>query len=77
MNRLGIKDKLELNEIYIGLKNKENIEIEGIFSHFATLGINDKEWDNQLEKFKEITSDLSVASNIKNQEEKHTILFIE
>ena len=60
MNRLGIKDKLELNEIYIGLKNKENIEIEGIFSHFATLGINDKEWDNQLEKFKEITSDINL-----------------
>lgn len=60
MNRLGFKEKIELNEIYKELKNKENIEIEGIFTHFATLGINDKEWDNQLEKFKEITSDINL-----------------
>jgi len=60
MNRIGFKDKNELKEIYNELKNKENIEIEGIFTHFATLGINDKEWDNQLEKFKEITSDINL-----------------
>ena len=60
MNRLGFKEKSELNEIYEELKNKENIEIEGIFTHFATLGINDKEWDNQLEKFKNITSDINL-----------------
>ena len=60
MNRIGFKDKKELKEIYDELKNKENIEIEGIFTHFATLGINDKEWDNQLEKFKEITSEIDL-----------------
>ena len=58
MNRIGFKEKNELNEIYKELKEKENIEIEGIFTHFATLGINDKEWDKQLEKFKEITEDI-------------------
>ena len=60
MNRLGFKNRKELNEIYKELKEKENIEIEGIFTHFATLGINDKEWDNQLEKFKEITKDINL-----------------
>ena len=60
MNRIGFKDKSELNEIYKELKDKENIEVEGIFTHFATLGINDKEWDNQLEKFKEITKDIDL-----------------
>ena len=60
MNRIGFKDKIELKEIYEELKNKENIEIEGIFTHFATLGINDKEWDNQLENFKEITSGINL-----------------
>ena len=60
MNRLGFKDRNELNETYKELKEKENIEIEGIFTHFATLGINDKEWDNQLEKFKEITKDINL-----------------
>lgn len=60
MNRLGFKEKDELNEIYSKLKNKENIEIEGIFTHFATLGINDKEWDKQLENFKKITNDINL-----------------
>ena len=60
MNRIGFKDKYELKEIYTELKNKENIEIEGIFTHFATLGINDKEWDNQLENFKNITSEINL-----------------
>lgn len=60
MNRLGFKEKEQLNEIYNELRNKENIEIEGIFTHFATLGINDKEWDNQLENFKKITSDINL-----------------
>ena len=60
MNRIGFKEKEELNEIYKELKENKNIEIEGVFTHFATLGINDKEWDNQLEKFKEITSDINL-----------------
>ncbi len=60
MNRLGFSDDKELNEIYTELKNKENIEIEGIFTHFATSGINDKEWDNQLENFKKITSGINL-----------------
>ena len=60
MNRLGFKNRKELNEIYKELKEKENIDIEGIFTHFATLGKNDKEWDNQLEKFKEITKDINL-----------------
>ena len=60
MNRLGFKEKEELNEIYNEFKNKENIEVEGIFTHFATLGINDKEWDNQLENFKEITKKINL-----------------
>ncbi len=60
MNRLGFKYKNEINEIYEKLKNSENIEIEGIYSHFATLGINDKEWDNQLEKFKYLTSEINL-----------------
>lgn len=56
MNRIGFKNRDELAEIYRKLKKKKNILVEGVFSHFATLGINDKEWDNQLENFKYITS---------------------
>lgn len=52
MNRLGFKDKNELLEVYNYYKDN----IEGIFSHFATSGLTDKDWDNQLANFKEITS---------------------
>ena len=61
MNRLVFKDKNELNEIYEKLKENKNIEIEGIYTHFATLGINDKEWDNQLNKFKYLTEDINLS----------------
>ena len=61
MNRLGFKDKNELNEIYEKLKENKNIELEGIYTHFATLGINDKEWDNQLNKFKYLTEDINLS----------------
>ena len=60
MNRLGLKNKKEINEIYQLFSENENIEVEGIFTHFATLGINDKEWDNQLNTFKELTSDINL-----------------
>lgn len=60
MNRLGFKNKKEINEIYQLFSENENVEVEGIFTHFATLGINDKEWDNQLNTFKELTSDINL-----------------
>lgn len=56
MNRLGFCSKDEFKDVYDSLKSRENILVEGVFSHFATLGISDKCWDRQLEKFKYITS---------------------
>lgn len=56
MNRLGLNDKNEVKKVYENLKYDNNMELEGIFTHFATSGINDKNWDNQLESFKEIVS---------------------
>lgn len=60
MNRLGFKNKKEINEIYKSFRESKNIEVEGIFTHFATLGINDKDWDIQLNNFKELTSDIKL-----------------
>ena len=60
MNRLGFKIKGELDEIYNEFKENTKFQIEGIYSHFATLGINDKEWDNQLEKFKYLTQGINL-----------------
>lgn len=60
MNRIGFKNKDEVYEIYKQLKNNKNLEVEGIYTHFATSGICDKEWDNQLNNFIKITSKINL-----------------
>ncbi|MGM9877106.1 MAG: alanine racemase [Bacilli bacterium] len=62
MNRLGINNKEEFNKVYDILKNNKYIILEGLYTHFATPGISDKFYDNQIDKFKEITSDIDLNS---------------
>ncbi len=62
MSRLGLTTSKELNEIIQKLPHNPNLFLEGIYTHFATSGINDKHWDNQLEKFKEITKDVDLKN---------------
>lgn len=61
MNRLGFNDKKEINKIYKDITKQNNIHLEGIFSHFATSGIYDKNYDNQTEIFKNLTSDIDLS----------------
>lgn len=56
MNRLGFKNKFELKSACDLIHKNKFLMLEGIYSHFATTGVCDKEWDNQVIKFKEITS---------------------
>lgn len=56
MNRLGFKDKNEVKKAVEMIKQTENLYLEGIFTHFATIGMFDNHFDNQVESFKEITS---------------------
>ena len=56
MNRLGLKSSVEVKEIYDAINSNKNMTLEGIYTHFATAGIFDKHYDNQLSRFKEITS---------------------
>lgn len=60
MNRLGLTNIDEITEIYNNLINNKNIKLEGIYTHLATLGIIDKKWDNQIEKFKYLTSKIDL-----------------
>ena len=57
MNRLGLNIKEEIEEIV----NNNKICIEGIYTHFATNGIIDKHWDNQLENFIYLTSGIDLS----------------
>ena len=61
MNRLGIKEREEIKEIYNILMKHSYIILEGLFSHFATTGISDKIWDKQVIKFKELVSDIDLS----------------
>lgn len=63
MNRIGLETQDEVKFIYDDLiKNKKyNILLEGIYSHFASLGIVDDLWDKQVNKFKELTSLISLS----------------
>ena len=61
MNRIGFNKKEEIDEVYKTLKENKNLYLEGIFTHFATSGVNDKNYDNQLEKFKELTSNIDLS----------------
>ena len=61
MNRLGLTNSTDLEYIVGNYFKNSNLVLEGIYSHFATSGINDKHWDDQLAKFKEITSNIDLS----------------
>lgn len=60
MNRLGFNDKDRIDEVYEYLTGSNNLYLEGVFTHFATSGMYDKCYDNQIERFKNLTSDIDL-----------------
>ena len=62
MNRIGVKTKEDFNILYTYIKSKKNIYLEGIYTHFATPGINDKIYDMQIENFKKTTEDIDLKT---------------
>ena len=60
MNRLGVSSIEELDKMYEYIQNNKNIELEGIYTHFATPGVHDKYFDLQLKNFREITKNIDL-----------------
>lgn len=58
MNRLGFKDREELERIVKDAMGNERLTVEGLFTHFHTSGILDREYENNLKRFKELTVNL-------------------
>lgn len=58
MNRLGFQNKEEVKEAFDFIKS--HYILEGIYTHFTTLGISDPYWDKQLQKFEELTSFIDI-----------------
>lgn len=61
MNRLGFKNEDELLEAFSLLKSSENTEIEGIYTHLATSGVNDIYYDRQMANFKNLTKNINLS----------------
>lgn len=61
MNRLGFKNKDDLNQAITNLKQNKSITIEGIYTHIATSGINDIYYDKSIQNFKNLTSDIDLS----------------
>lgn len=57
MNRLGIKEKNELNEI---INTNKNINIKGIYTHIYEAN-NISNTSKQIDKFEEITKDIDLS----------------
>ena len=61
MNRMGINNKEQINEVITKIKDS-SMELEGIYSHLATSGVNDGYYDKQINNFKELTSDINLSN---------------
>lgn len=59
MNRLGVNNKEEFNEIYNIIKNSK-MELEGIFTHIYDVN-NVNSTLKQFEKFEQITNDINLS----------------
>lgn len=59
-SRLGLKDKGEIKEAVQLINNSPHF-LEGIYQHFATAGIFDPHYDNQIRRFKELTSLINLS----------------
>lgn len=62
MTRLGINSSKDLDEMFSKMSKNPSLFLEGIYTHFATSGINDKHWDDQLSNFKEITKNIDLSN---------------
>lgn len=60
MNRLGFKKRKEINEAVQIINDNKKINLEGIYSHFATSGIQDIHYDEQVERFLYLTKDINL-----------------
>ena len=60
-NRLGIRERAYLEEIFSNLTAHPDIELEGIFTHLATSGVLDTVYDTQIRQFKELTQNIDLS----------------
>jgi len=60
MNRLGFKNKSEIEESYKLINKAKDLELEGVFTHFATSGRGDIYYKKQLDKVLDLLSGIDL-----------------
>jgi len=56
MNAIGVSVQDEVKEIIALVEENNDLVLEGIYTHFMTVGVFDNIWDKQLDKFNELTN---------------------
>ena len=63
MNRLGVKNATEVKQIIAYFEENNNLNIQGIFTHFATTDLSDQHYEdyfyNQVSYFKQILENVN------------------
>ncbi len=62
MNRLGFKNKEEINEAYKIISGTANLFLEGIYTHFATSGRGDAYYDFQVKQIYNLLADIDLKN---------------
>lgn len=60
MNRLGFKNRKDVNKATEFIKANKKLFLEGIYTHLATSGVSDIYYDKQIQTFLEITKDINL-----------------
>lgn len=61
MNRLGVSDKELVNKIFNEVNEVNNLFLEGIFTHLATSGVYDTLYKKQIDKFRDLVSEIDLS----------------
>ena len=61
MNRLGVSNIKEVNKIFNESIKNDKLIFEGIYTHLCTNGVYDSLYNDQINKFKELTSEIDLS----------------
>lgn len=61
MNRLGFKDKSAITRIYNEIMASDSLTLEGVFTHFHTSGLQDSEYEKDMNRFIYLTSEIDLS----------------
>lgn len=62
MNRLGFASAEEVHAVWEDASARGHVQVEGVYTHFATSGLYDEYWALQMERFREITSQIDLSA---------------